>query len=512
MPDSETLLELVLSTTQEGIADHDLVAGTTAYSERFHMLLGFDAECRLVDSDRMWKELVFPDDLAELERLWLEHVEEGWPLHHVFRMRHCNGGYRWVLCRSTVRMGEDGTPNRALSLFSDVTEHETTERRHRALVDAIPDSMLRLGADGEVIDLRAGANSHENSWLRLVRIGKPLSEALPSQVAAELQSLARKAIGSSAPEENEWVLREGAEARHFEARARRSGPEEAVCVIRDVTERKALEGQLLQSQKLESIGQLAAGVAHEINTPLQFIGDNVRFLQTAAARILPLVEKQRDMLSDCLDEDELEELAFEHKRARFDYLLKQVPRAATACVEGVARVAEIVSAMKEFSHPGFEHPVTTDINRGLISTSRVSRHEWKHVAELELELAADLPLVDCYPGELNQCFLNIIVNAAHALQEHYGESKQGKIVVSTRALEKQVEVRIQDNGPGIPAAVVQRIFDPFFTTKGVGKGTGQGLSIARRTIVDKHQGELLCETLVGQGTAFIILLPTQCQS
>ncbi len=237
------------------------------------------------------------------------------------------------------------------------------------------------------------------------------------------------------------------------------------------------QAQLLQAQKLEAVGQLAAGIAHEINTPMQYIGDNAHFLQKAFTELLAATA---DLDLETIDPGRARRLRAIHDR---------VPRALASTVEGVETVARIVGAMKEFSHPGDGAKAPCNLNHCVLSTIEVARNEWKYVAELGLDLAADLPLVPGLQGDLNQVLLNIIVNAAHALGDRAG-GVLGHIRVRTWATDDAVHVEIADDGPGIPATIQDRVFDPFFTTKPVGKGTGQGLAIARSIIVDKHQGSL----------------------
>lgn len=283
----------------------------------------------------------------------------------------------------------------------------------------------------------------------------------------------------------------------------------------DITERKALESQLAQAQKLESIGQLAAGIAHEINTPIQYVGDNTRFLQNNFERLLDLLEKYEQIASTACEGKLPPEMAalLEASRQRCDleYLRHEIPSAIQESLEGIQRVAEIVRAMKEFSHPGVTQKTALDINKAIENTITVARNEWKYVADVEMHLSPQLPTVICQPGEINQALLNIIVNAAQAIQEMVQAKKyvKGKITIQTLWEQDGVEIRIHDTGPGIPDAVGQRIFDPFFTTKEVGKGTGQGLAIAYNVIVVKHGGILTYETGREHGTTFIIRLPLQ---
>ncbi len=288
-------------------------------------------------------------------------------------------------------------------------------------------------------------------------------------------------------------------------------------ILRDITQRKALESQLIQAQKLESIGQLAAGIAHEINTPTQFIGDNLRFLKDAFTDLQPIVDA---FASRPLGDDTLPtgQAGVGHAMSPMDpddvqYLLAEVPNAISQALEGVERVATIVRSMKEFSHPGSDEMQTVDLNRAIESTLTVCRNEWKYVADVVTDLDPVLPPVTCLPGECNQVFLNLIINASHAIAEKLGNDtrKKGTITVGTRNLGDAVEIRIADTGTGIPEENRRKVFDPFFTTKQVGRGTGQGLAIARSVIVDKHGGSLTFESEVGQGTTFVVRLPQSSQ-
>lgn len=285
-------------------------------------------------------------------------------------------------------------------------------------------------------------------------------------------------------------------------------------IAADVTERRKLEAQQAQRQKMESIGQLAAGVAHEINTPIQYVGDNTRFLQQCFTDLAPVWDCFGRLIEACGRGAPAPELVAEAasaaRQADLDYLREEIPLALTQSLEGIARVSQIVRAMKVFSHPGVQDKTLVDLNQALESTLTVARHEWKYVADLEMDLAPDLPPVPCLPGDLNQVFLNMIVNAAHAIAEVVGtDGARGKgvIRVSTWAEGGHVAVRIADTGAGIPESIRARIFDPFFTTKEVGRGTGQGLAISHVVVVDKHNGSITVESEVGRGTTFTIRLP-----
>lgn len=281
----------------------------------------------------------------------------------------------------------------------------------------------------------------------------------------------------------------------------------------DITERKSLQEQLLQAQKLESIGQLAAGIAHEINTPTQYIGDNTRFVRDAFEDLKCLWDKFQE-LAEAARANEgcrsiLGDISETMAKVDASFLIDEIPKAIDQALEGASRVATLVAAMKEFSHPGSKEKTPIDLNHAIENTITVARNEWKYIADLETEFDKSLPQVSCLPGEFNQVILNLIVNAAHAIADALpkGSSGKGKIRVETRNLPTCAEIRISDTGTGIPEGIRNRIFDPFFTTKEVGKGTGQGLAIARSVVVDKHGGTIRFETEEGKGTTFILCLP-----
>ncbi|MGD9877694.1 ATP-binding protein [Desulfococcus sp.] len=286
----------------------------------------------------------------------------------------------------------------------------------------------------------------------------------------------------------------------------------------DITERKILEAQLTQAQKMEGIGQLAAGIAHEINTPIQYVGDNVRFMKDAFEIFLDVIQAYEKHNASDMRANRFDAASAGAGRvtaaSELEYLVEEVPRAIEQTLEGISRISRIVRSMKAFSHPGAEEKIAVDINRALESTVSVSRNEWKYVAEIETDFDPTLPLVSCFPGELNQVFLNIIVNAAHAVEAFRGTSndEKGCIRITTLNQGDAVEIRIGDTGGGVPEAIRHRIFEPFFTTKEVGKGTGQGLAIAYRIVTKKHQGTIRLETENGKGSVFVIRIPYGNQS
>lgn len=279
----------------------------------------------------------------------------------------------------------------------------------------------------------------------------------------------------------------------------------------EMDRRAKMEIELRQAQKLESVGRLASGIAHEINTPLQYVSDSCTFLQNATQDLMSVIANNREVCEAVSGgmsvADALVSIARTESEVDCDYLLDQIPLAIERSLQGLERVTTIVKSMKEFAHPDHSGPALADLNRAITSTLTVARNEYKYVADVEAELGA-LPMVSCHVGELNQVVLNIVINAAHAIEvNHTNSDRRGKISVRTSVRDGYAVIEISDDGCGIPKSIIEKVFDPFFTTKEIGKGTGQGLAIARSVIVEKHHGKLTVESEPGQGTTFRIWLP-----
>jgi two-component system, NtrC family, sensor kinase len=285
-----------------------------------------------------------------------------------------------------------------------------------------------------------------------------------------------------------------------------------VALKEDITLQLETEAQLRQGQKMEAIGQLAAGIAHEINTPAQFVSDNLSFLKDAFDDLLALLQSYRHALSLVGEVPEhkqlLADLRAVEERADIDYVRTNASEAFQSSLDGIKRIGAIVRAMKEFSHPDQREMEPADLNAAILNTLTIARNEYKYVAEVETTLG-ELPLVPCHLGDIRQVLLNILVNAAHAIGDAVGRTgKRGLIRIRSIAEGDAVRVEIEDTGTGIPESAREHVFEPFFTTKEVGRGTGQGLAIAHNIVVKKHKGTLSFVTTLGKGTTFVIRLPT----
>ncbi len=281
-------------------------------------------------------------------------------------------------------------------------------------------------------------------------------------------------------------------------------------LIDEMRERERVVIELQLSQKLESVGRLAAGIAHEINTPIQYVGDSMYFLRSAYGDLIQLIDGWSEAI-DALPADSARdalriEIANLRERHDIEFLRGEIPKAFERTFDGVERVTNIVKAMKEFAHPDSNEQSPADLNHAIGTTLVVSSNEYKYLATVHT-LFGELPQVVCNVGELNQVFLNLIVNAAHAIQDSGKDQAAGEIRISTAVADDMAVLTFGDNGCGVPAENLSKLYDPFFTTKEVGRGTGQGLAIAHSIVVDKHGGDISVSSTVGVGTEFTLRLP-----
>jgi len=499
------------------------VAGSIEYvNRRFTQTTGYSREEAIGRMPRFLKSGEL--SAQRYEELW-QAISTGKEWHGDLQNKKKNGDLYWVSASISPVFDAAGGITHYLAIKEDITERKLAEeglriahRQRDLLLATIPSILIGVDRAGVVTEW-SGAAERTFGITAAEVVDRPFKECgIRCHILDVIEEI-DACIGNQRPArlEDVWFLRtDGSEGflgiTLTPLQDEEGRPAGCVLLAADVTDRKSLESQLSQAQKLESIGQLAAGIAHEINTPTQYVGDNARFLRDAFTELSSVLHHFRQILAEA-DEGPISAALLEAartaaERADLDFLGAEIPLAIAQSLDGIARVAQIVRAMKDFSHPGSREKTPADLNRAIESTITVSRNEWKYVADMVTDLDPELPLVPCLPAELNQVILNMITNAAHAIADVVGtDGGKGKITISTRRDGDWVEVRIADTGTGIPPDAQPKVFDPFFTTKAVGRGTGQGLAIARSVVLDKHHGEIAFTTENGRGTTFVVRLP-----
>ncbi len=499
--------------------------GTIVYvSPACSKLLGYTpTELIGVGLDRFWH----PEDMPicwEQSAQGYRTLVEGTSVH---RLQTKTGDYLWFETISRQVVNNEERWGREMILVSrEITERKQAEnalQREReqlaVTLGSITDGVISTDLQNRVVLMNRVAEEL-TGWTLAEAQGKDVKEVFCAPVSCCDLSANGK------PNENTSLLhgvtlrsREGkslsiegscAPIHHFDGSVIGY-----IVVFHDQSEKQRLQAQVALSSKLQSIGQLAAGIAHEINTPMQFIGDNTEFCRNSYKEFLKMMKVHLELEAACVEQGvcvdlvrKVQEIA---KEIDSEYLLQEIPKAYEETIAGVARVTKLVQAMKTFSHPSQGRMQISDLNQSIEATVNVTRNEWKYVADLQLDLAPDMPMVPCLIDELNQVVLNMITNSVDSIKDviNAGGAKKGNIYVGTRYQNGEAHIIIKDSGQGMPEDVMRKIFDPFFTTKEPGKGTGQGLAISHDIIVNKHKGRIEVKSDVGQGTQFTIILPVQ---
>ncbi|WP_320008996.1 PAS domain S-box protein [Maridesulfovibrio sp.] len=467
----------------------------------------------------VWEENLHPDDKELVLKYINKAVREFNDVKLEYRILDRNGNIHWVHDSMTWEKDESGNPVAILGAMADITEKklvliylEEKEKFLRDILHGIKAAIL-------IIDFTKGIVVDANDeFLRIT--GKNKEQVIGQSCAKVLQcnnhcpqcsagggivcdlvfkerSRIKKSDGSQIPLEQSFIP------------VTIHGEKRIVAVLFDVTEQVAIERQLAYAQKLESIGQLAAGLAHEINTPVQYIAGNIDYLKESFTKMMRLIyfcDESFKQYNNDTGNSILKAWDKAKSENDLDFLNEDIPEAFKETLFGVDQVSSIVKAMRNFSHPGSETKQSIELEETIKNIITVSRNEWKYSSDIITDFDPDLPTISCMPGSFNQAVLNILVNAAHANAEAAGTGPKKNITIKTRKKGNVAEISISDSGKGIPLEIQHRIFDPFFTTKEVGKGTGQGLGIVH-SVMQKHEGSVSFNSVSGEGTTFFLRFP-----
>ena len=516
---SEQRLRATVESAELGLYEADLASGAVTLGAGWCRLVGLPpADAR--STIAAYQARVHPDDLARVSTDTRQGALSSDALFQIeYRMRHEDGRWIWVHdAARVVARDRDNDPLRIVGVVTDISRRKDVEQESQSRAERLDLAASAAGIGVWDQDLRTG----RSYWDARMRALYGLPPELPNEAVSKdlmaspchpddldrLRTGIRTALASAEHFASDFrVVRADGGQRHADVRAiihrdAQGAPVRIIGITMDVTERNRLLQERQQAQRLEAIGQLAAGIAHEINTPTQYIGDNTRFVKEAFAGVLALLDQMRREPPPTPAQ-----LQTAWEAADGEYLRAEIPRAIEQSLEGINRVAGIVRAMRDFSHPATER-TPHDLNRAIQSTLAVATNEWRYVAEVVTDLDPTLPRVPVMPGEFNQMILNMVVNAAHAITAVRGPSgtRQGRITITTSLGGDHAVITIADNGCGMSAEVQKRIFEPFFTTKGVGEGTGQGLAISH-SFIARHGGTISVESAPGRGSQFTIRLP-----
>ncbi|HSP76967.1 MAG TPA: ATP-binding protein [Myxococcaceae bacterium] len=540
--DSERL-RLALESVADGLWDLNVLTGELFVDHRWLGMLGLEAP---VSTREAWQELCHPEDQPEFERRFHEHLVGRAPLLTLeYRMRHQGGEWVWVLCRGrAVAFDEQGRPLRMVGTHMDITASRHREERLNALVQVIPDLIFRMRSDGTFLDVRI-SDPEEGVMPPESTIGINVRDMpVPRSFAEEVVERVQRAIREKTLVVYEYDLEVLRGLQHYESRIVRSGPDEAVCIVRNITERKEAEAllrkqeeelrrhrdqleelvhsrtekllqatreleeqqmQLIHAEKMASLGQMAAGVAHEINNPVSYVTSNLGRLDEYVATLTPLLQLLRELL-DAEEkeargraEELLARLRTQWKQGDVEFILEDLPELIEESQVGTRRIKEIARSLRMFAREDSGAPELVDVNAELESTLRMVWNELKYKCEVKRDYGT-LPRVSCHPTQLTQVFANLMVNAAQAIET------RGELRIRTRQEGSEVVVEIEDTGKGMTPETLKKLFTPFFTTKPRGQGTGLGLSISYG-IISRHQGRIEVKSEPGLGSTFTIRLP-----
>lgn len=528
LADATQRTECALDGGKLAIWDWDLVKNELAFDRRWYEVVRRDPQSHTAAAD-YWVNLVHTDDRAHFNKVVEDCISGTAPTFETeFRLLTPDGSYVWLMSRGhgNVR-NEHGIATRMIGTIVEITDRKNSElalRRSEALATAIfnaSSDAVCLIHEGVIHDCNASALPLFGFSSREDIIGKSVLEFSPEYQTDGMTTVEKLTsvlahFNHQGRARFEWthVKPDGTifdvDVSLFSLEV--DGEFRTYSFVRDISQRKELERQLAQAQKLESIGQLAAGVAHEINTPMQCVFSNVEYLQDSLEKIFNFADAYRTLrLQEDAPQKILALIAQAEATCKFDRMRKDIVDAIQESASSAQRVIEIVRAMKTMAHPGTTDKVHTNLNKLIEDASIISRNCWKYVSTFQSDFDPAIDSVALLPAQMSQVILNLIVNAADAIGEKLGAEPEtlGTITARTRLCSDCVLIELSDTGIGMPERVKQRVFDPFFTTKEVGKGTGQGLAIAYDVIVNQHHGKISVDSEPGNGTTFSIRLPLE---
>lgn len=520
---SETKFRVITENLKELIYRADCETLAVNYvNKAVEDIYGYTPEERL-KQPRIWEETIHPDDKDQVLDSFFKAAKEVKDAKLEYRIQDRNGNTHWVYDSMTWEKDESGNPVAILGAMTDITEQKQAAIYIEEQEKFLRDVLHGIKAAILIIDFQKKSVADVNDeFLRIV--GRKKEQVVGQSCAKVLQCNSNcPKCGVDEEIVQNYVFRERSSIRNCEGKripleesfipVTVRGQKQVVAVLFDVTEQEDLEHQLAYAQKLESIGQLAAGLAHEINTPVQYVAGNLAYLQESFAKVMKLLffcdDFFRNMELD-IDPSILTEWEKSKTDNDLEFLHTDVPEAFKETLFGVDQVSSIVKAMRKFSHPGSETEQTIKLEETIENIITVSRNEWKYCSEIKTDFEPELTTISCMPGSFNQAILNVLVNAAHANADAAVKGQKKSLTIKTHKKGKFAEISISDSGKGIPANIQHRIFDPFFTTKEVGKGTGQGLGIVH-SIMQKHGGNVSFKTVAGEGTTFTLRFPIESE-
>jgi PAS domain S-box-containing protein len=539
-------LRLALENVEDGLWELDFTAQEMVVNRRWLDMLGYGPD-EPPPSNYTWKSLCHPDDLPEVSQHFRAYLQGTLPLFAVeYRARRKDGGWIWMLTRAKVVIrDEQGRPLRLVGSNVDITARRQGEERLRALVRALPDLVFRFSADGTYLDfevnndqgLLSPVDSLIGSNLRQSPMPQPLIEKILLHIGRAIQQGTLQVF--------DYTLEMPQGLQHYEARIYRSGFNEAVALVRNITALKQTEerlrqkeeelrrnrdsleelvrtrteklrmatleledqqAQLIQAEKMASLGQMAAGVAHEINNPVSYVMSNLGTLDEYISVLTPLLQLQRELLdgqepgTEGAREELFARMRELWKQGDLDFILGDMPEMIQESQAGTRRIQEIAQGLRSFAREDSGAPQLVDVNAELSSTLKMVWNELKYKCEVKRDFGP-LPPISFHPTQLAQVFTNLLVNAAQAIET------RGEIRIRTRHEGNDVVVEIADTGKGMTPETISKLFTPFFTTKPRGQGTGLGLSVSYG-IITRHKGRIDVQSEPGKGSTFILRLPT----